>query len=521
MFTISYHFADGRSFVTDVAETASAQAQTAAIQLALTAVAANGGGGVSLSAGVWTVAGTGKAADGCLKIGSNTTLEGAGAGLTVLKLVDGASAVTGILRTDSGKTNPDGTYTTADKITVQGLSLDGNAAHTTGNVDGFYCGPKPGSAQADTQITLNHVEIMNCSRYGFDPHEQTIGLTITNSSAHHNGADGFTIDFCSTVTLSNNIAYANGRHGFNIVTGSHHVTMTGNEAFDNGGSGISVQTGDNEIRSWTDTVTISGGSVHDNGRAGIEIKQASHIDIDHVSITGNGYDGVLLAGVTHVSLVSNTFADNGGTGSVRIDGYRQDFGDNDLLNDRWIATSDVTIDGVVQGEPSVPSDVLLWDYVVTTGDDILVGSAGRDVIAAGSGKDRVNGGADDDVLYGNGGSDTLFGDGGKDRVDGGAGNDTLAGGAGNDWMIGGTGSDRMSGGSGSDTFAFAIGSGTDTVVDFVRGQDKLDITGVAAFGALSLTQKGNDTDVGFGNSHIILLGITASALTTSDFILHS
>jgi Right handed beta helix region/RTX calcium-binding nonapeptide repeat (4 copies) len=517
MLSIAYTYADGRAYAVSIAESASAKEQTVAIQKALTAVTANGGGAVTLSAGEWTVAGTGKASDGCLKIGSKTTLEGAGQGTTVLKLADGSSAVTGILRTDSGKTKADGTFTVVDSVTVKNLTLDGNAARTTGDVDGFYCGPKPGTSQADTNITLDGVEIKNCSRYGFDPHEQTVGLTIRNSAAHHNGVDGFTIDFCSNVTLLNKVAYANGRHGFNIVTGSHDVTMIGNDAFDNGGSGISIQTGDNEIRGWTDRIHISGGSLTDNGRGGIEIKQASHIDIDGVIITGNGMDGVMLSGVQHVALSGNTLSGNGGT--VRIDGYLQDFNDSDALNDRWVTTHNVRIDGVLQADPPVPSSVTVWDYTVTTGDDLIVTSSGRDVVAAGRGQDTVHGGAGADIVYGNDGRDTLHGDGNADTVDGGAGADIVFGDAGNDWLIGGAGSDWLTGGTGSDTFLFSLNSGNDTIADFTDRQDKIAISGVSNMSQLAIRQIGVDTDIGFGTAHVLLLGVNASTITATDFIL--
>ena len=83
----------------------------------------------------------------------------------------------------------------------------------------------------DSNITVNAVEIHDVSRYGFDPHEQTKGLTFSNSISHHNGVDGFTIDFASDVSLVNNEAYANGRHGFNVVTGSYDVRFLDNVAY--------------------------------------------------------------------------------------------------------------------------------------------------------------------------------------------------------------------------------------------------------------------------------------------------
>lgn len=445
MLTVSFSYKDGTAGTIDVAETDTAAAQTAAIQSALTNAAGHGGGTVSLSAGTWTLAGTGKAADGCLRMGSDTTLEGAGLGATTLKLADGSSAVTGIIRTDSGKTLADGSFSTVSNVTVRGLTIDGNSAKTTGDVDGFYCGPKPGTAQADTNITLDRVEIANCSRYGFDPHEQTVGMSITNCSAHHNGVDGFVLDFCSSVTMSNNVAFANGRHGFNIVTGSHDVVMTNNDAFANGGSGIVVQTGDNEIREFTHAISISGGVVTGNGRAGIDVHMADDVDITGVSVTNNAGAGVSIAGTDHVALSGNSISGNSGL-PVKIDGYLQDFNDTDALNDRWIATKNVTIDGVAQVEPQQPAGTTAWTWKVTDGDDVITGSSGKDVIAAASGDDTVNGGAGDDTLYGNDGNDIL---------DGGTGNDKVYGGAGNDRLMVSSGFDIVDGGAGSDTVDFS------------------------------------------------------------------
>ena len=448
MLTISFSYTGAAIQTIEVAESTSAKDQTAAIQRALDAVSGHEGGTVSLSSSTFTVIGTGKAADGALKIGSNTTLQGDGIGSTVLKLADGSTAVTGIIRTDSGKTLPDGTYSTTHDVTIKGLTIDGNKAATTGDVDGFYCGPKPGTAQADTNITLDAVEIMNVSRYGFDPHEQTVGLTIKNSSAHDNGVDGFTIDYCSNVLLENNTAYGNGRHGFNIVTGSHDVTMINNNATGNGGSGIVVQAGDNEIREWTHNISISGGLIDGNGRQGIEVKQTANITIDSVTFGANSAYEISLQGVEGVALNGNTITTGSTTfplwsSDIRIDGYVQSFGDTDAANDRWIATHNVSLNGTVLPDPAVPSNIPGYNYVVTTGDDTLNGSSGRDVIAAGSGNDIVYGNAGNDLLYGNDGADKLYGNSGDDKLYGGAGSDRLFWDAGLDLMDGGAGTDAI------------------------------------------------------------------------------
>lgn len=73
----------------------------------------------------------------------------------------------------------------------------------------------------------------------------------------------------------------------------------------------------------------------------------------------------------------------------------------------------------------------------------------------------------DDFLQGRGGKDILIGDKGQDSLNGGAGGDRLAGGEGNDILRGGLG---------ADTFVFDTITDEDTVVDFVSGIDKIDVS---------------------------------------------
>ena len=518
MLTVTYGYKDYQTKSISFHETDLASTQTTIIQEALDAVAGHTGGFVKLSTGTFTITGTGKPADGALRIGGDTVLMGAGIGETALALATGSTGVTGIVRTDSGSTNADGSVKTTANVRIESLTIDGNSGGTTGDVDGFYCGPKPNSAVYDSNILLDRVEIMNVSRYGFDPHEQTIGLTITNCVSHHNGIDGFTIDNASQVTLYNNDAYANGRHGFNVVTGSTGVQFQDNDAWNNGQSGIVVQTGDNEIRAFTSDVSILGGHVYDNGRAGIEARQTVGVSISNVSISGNWSEGIILSGVDGGSIANNFLAGNGralpaGAEQIRVQGMMQDFGDTDLANDRYIVSKNITIDGVIQTSTPVPSGVTLYSYKVTSGSDLINGSKGRDVVAAGSGTDKV---------YGNAGNDTLYGEDGADRLYGGSGSDVLLGNDGDDYLIGDAGVDTMTGGRGKDTYAFRTDWGSDTVTDFRRGTDKLDLSGVAKLSAyfqLQISQIGADTKIVFDGDTIVLKNIAAISLTATDFML--
>jgi len=167
----------------------------------------------------------------------------------------------------------------------------------------------------------------------------------------------------------------------------------------------------------------------------------------------------------------------------------------------------------------------------SSGNDTLMGGAGDDFLDAGTGRDAVSyadaaagvtvrldtaaaqdtGGAGTDTLRGVEGligsrfADTLIGNSTHNRLDGGAGNDTLdgglrndtllggagddhlTGGSGNDRLIGGEGNDALRGGNGADIFVFesptdpgTLASATDTIMDFARGADRIDLSGIDA-----------------------------------------
>lgn len=77
----------------------------------------------------------------------------------------------------------------------------------------------------------------------------------------------------------------------------------------------------------------------------------------------------------------------------------------------------------------------------------------------------------EDVINGQAGNDTLLGLSGDDLLRGGHGDDLLYGGHGNDQLKGGEGNDYLVGGHGLDQFL--LGGGTDTIADFVVGEDNL------------------------------------------------
>lgn len=90
-------------------------------------------------------------------------------------------------------------------------------------------------------------------------------------------------------------------------------------------------------------------------------------------------------------------------------------------------------------------------------------------------------------LDGNGVDNTLLGNSVGNSLRGFAGHDVLDGQGGADRLIGGGGQDLLTGGAGNDKFVFGVPGDTgitdatwDTIVDFVRGQDKIDLSGIDA-----------------------------------------
>lgn len=102
------------------------------------------------------------------------------------------------------------------------------------------------------------------------------------------------------------------------------------------------------------------------------------------------------------------------------------------------------------------------------GADTVDGTDGNDQLRAGTGDDIVDGAAGDDLLFGE------------------YGNDILIGGDGGDTLIGGIGRDILTGGAGPDVFDFdnirdsRKGGMRDVITDFVRGEDKIDLSTIDA-----------------------------------------
>lgn len=500
---------------------------TAAIQAAINAAADAGGGEVYIPSGTYIVNGDGRPAHGALMIKSNVFIKGDGMGDTVLKLADGShQALTGIIRSASGEATHD--------FGVSDLTLDGNRAHTTGKVDGWYNGFLPGQPGQNSNVTLSGVEIRDCSGYGFDPHERTANMLIENSVAHGNGLDGFVADYLIDSVFRNNLAYDNDRHGFNIVTTTHDMALLNNVAHHNGGAGVMVQRGSENIPS-PHHITVSGGESYANGAEGVMVRLASGVDISGVDIHHNGTAGVRLHGGSSVTVRDNLIHENAQHGlspEVQIQPYDDRFGasgkvhqaDHNIIAGNVIAGSALSLYGVAelhgaQGHNSVYDNTFSHLGLGTT---LLQGSGdhiGTNHLVAmldgGAGGDRLQGTTGADSLNGKAGADTLLGGAGADLLWGGLGHDRLVGGSQNDNLIGGRDADVLAGGTGADVFWFtslndsyrtSTANHADRIVDFGLGQDQINLAGLGF--------------TGLGDGHGSTLKVVTNAEHTRTYVKH-
>ena len=155
--------------------------------------------------------------------------------------------------------------------------------------------------------------------------------------------------------------------------------------------------------------------------------------------------------------------------------------------------------------------------------------AGKDVVQLSSSQNlgvEFHGQAGNDTVTGVGGTDRIFGDSNDDVLHGKGGGDTLHGGSGDDRLFGDAGADHLYGGGGDDIFVFATGDvnangkQTDVVHDFVDGEDKLGIGGLAWDGRRGQTDPLDDagvsvTDTGAGT----LIAFTSGATVTAKIFL--
>lgn len=153
-------------------------------------------------------------------------------------------------------------------------------------------------------------------------------------------------------------------------------------------------------------------------------------------------------------------------------------------------------------------------------NDWLFGQSGDDILIGDGGNDLIGGGQGDDYLLGGEGRDSVWGDEGQDILNGGIAKDVVFGGVGDDRLDGGADDDFLIGGQGNDQFVYRLGSGRDKIIDFNKGDDRIDLT---SFGfsfadfTSSVSLNGNIINFGDGNT-LQLICTDVLSLSESNFI---
>ena len=420
----------------------------AAIQKAVDAAEAAGGGIVYIPAGVYGIA-PDPDGEGGVKLASNVFIKGAGMGETVLRAMDNLDQkLTGIIRSPFGEAT--------ENFGIADLTLDGNRANNPDHhipdhdtrIDGFFCGGEPEGTITVSDGTLLRVETQNNSGYGFDPHERTQRLLIDSSVSHHNGKDGFVADYTYHSEYRNNLAYENDRHGFNITTSTYDFLLENNVARDNGGSGAVVQRGSYNIPAPHDVV-IRGNEFTNNGWDGILIKMATNITIENNTIDGAGKNGVCIYGANNVVIRNNDISNVSGSLAGDFSGILLREYDDTLGVSHKLWT---TIGSHVEGNVVKSIGAIMGDFGIREREGAVSGTIIRGNVVQGFVDGSLNvdfneegvwhrDGSGDGAIDGGLGGDILYGMDGADRLRGMEGNDYLIGGRGADYMRGGAGDD--------------------------------------------------------------------------------
>jgi Ca2+-binding RTX toxin-like protein len=262
---------------------------------------------------------------------------------------------------------------------------------------------------------------------------------------------------------------ATGNGADNELTGNAAANILdgrGGADIMNGGNGADTYIVDNIGDQVIETTGAAAGGI-DLVKAGVTYSLASLVNVENLTLTGSGDFNATGNGLVNI-LIGNGGANvlDGGGGSDTMTGGAG--GDTYIVNSAGDIVNETVLNSAGGGVDTVMSSVT---FTLATRTNI------EHLILTGGGAINGTGNALDNHITGNSNNNTLDGSTGNDTLIGAAGNDTLIGGIGNDFLQGGAGIDKMTGGAGNDTFDFNLLSELgDTINDFAKGADKLDIS---------------------------------------------
>lgn len=241
-------------------------------------------------------------------------------------------------------------------------------------------------------------------------------------------------------------------------------------------------------------------------------------DPDKFLGVGNGADApntltftpenALIPQVIEITGIDDQIAQGNHTGLITISTTSADTNFDHLVVDPLSVK-------VIDNDRRIP----LNNIVGTSGNDRLIGTTKDDKILGLAGNDVLLGGKGNDILLGGKGNDVLSGGKGNDILLGGKGNDILLGNKGDDILFGDKGRDRLKGGKGNDTFVLALNTGTDKVLDFEDGRDRLGLFNDLTFEQLQFVPRDNSTAIqASGQTLAILKNVQPNQLSFADFV---
>ena len=434
-------------------------------------------------------------------------------------------------------------------------------------------GQASGGLGSDSLVQIEHVRgsVYNDAITGDDADNTLRGMKGNDTINGGGGRDDFVDyrDASGSVTVDLTTGRSSGADGVdtlsnieNIYGSAYNDSLSGdsNNNFIRGGRGNDVMNG----RDGFDVVDYRDAPRGVVVNLSITAAQDTRWGNDTLSgfegVRGSQFDDVL----TGLSASGSTSFLRGGRGDDTLVGTSAGFDYADYRNAEGSVVVNLST-GRSSGADGV--DLLTSIEGIRGGSfsDKLVGDIGNNVLRGGRGNDVLDGGAGFDYadyrdasagVTVNLGTGRTSGEQGVDklvRIEGIRGSDfgdILIGSASADKLDGRGGADRLSGGTGNDTFVFSALSDTgidsatrDVISDFVRGQDKIDLsaldanTGTANNDAFSSTLIGSTASftaagqlklasgVLYGNTDadaaaefsIALTGVTT--LSSSDFIL--
>ncbi|MBC1237734.1 hypothetical protein [Nostoc sp. 2RC] len=322
-------------------------------------------------------------------------------------------------------------------------------------------------------------------------------ILIANNTSYNNGGAGIQVFNSSNADVINNTTYQNSLHpdlagvGEILISGaSANVNVVNNIMYARSGAYSYIVGGSAKNIKADHNLIYNTDKYNKTGTDFIVGKDPQFVNAAAGNFALNPESVAIDAG-------DNIF--NSKTGNIPDDGNGNGIGVIDIgayeVPSIKTPTSSIQVRKGTEGSEYLKGNAPVNKIYGQGGQDAIAGNQGNDQLWGGSGQDTLWGGNGEDVLYGDSGNDFLWGNNDNYTLVGGIGNDFLYGRAGNDWLNGGKGNDVLTGGYGIDTFVLALGEGSDSIVDFELGKDKIALSSGLGFGQLLIQQTGTQTSI--------------------------